>query len=150
MDNETAVKLGGKIGKTIKYIAYTFIVYSVINFTGILIGNEISINNSPKIKDVYDLEILLRQEKKKLGIEDKMISVSFNDTIETSYSIKENGRYKVFLCKRHHNLGVLTHELWHVKAGHLDRNKTSLFRKYYLEEPSATIYSLRNIKLHKN
>ncbi len=149
MDEKTAEKIGKRIGKIINIILYSFVFYSVINFSGILITNSIP-NNSLKIKDAHDLEILLRQEKKKLGIEDKIISVSFNDTLITSYAIKKENNYEIFLVPRHHNLGVLKHELFHIAAGHLDRSKTSSFRKYYIEEPSAIIYSLKDIKLHKN
>ena len=150
MDEKTAEKIGKKIGKIINTILYGFVFYSVVNFSGILIGNDISVKNSSKIKDAHDLEILLRQEKKKLGIEDKIISASFNDTLLTSYAIKKENNYEILIAQRHRCLGTLKHELFHIAAGHLDRSKTRLFRKYYLEEPSAMIYSLKDIKLHKN
>ena len=93
--------------------------------------------------------LILKQEKKKLGIENYEILTSFvSDTVRSSYAIKENGQYKIFLVPKQRSLGVLKHELYHVAAGHLDRNITR-FRKYYIDEPSAVIYSLTNIKLFK-
>lgn len=148
MNKQNADKIGEKIGKKIKLFCNIFLFYSLINFSGIFIANS-SLNNSPKIIDKSHLEILLEQEKKKLGIKNYKILASFvGDSIRSSYVIKENGQYNIFLVLRHHNLGALKHELFHTAAGHADRDTTTLFREYYLEEPSAIIYSLTDIKLY--
>jgi len=115
---------------------------------------------SPKgenIRDKIHLEKLLKQEKKKLGIENKNINAYFCNTIETSGARKINeNSYEIFLAKDQRAFNVLRHELYHVADGHCDKgyelfNNGRKFEKtiryLLINEPKASIYGATGLKL---
>jgi len=112
-----------KIGKVVREIFLGgLLFYSSVLGIGLLMQE-----NSLKIKSKSHLEILVNQEKKKLGIENKNIKVSFCDTLLTSQASKtgENS-YEIQLSINQMYLGVLKHELYHISDGHVEYKKEFL------------------------
>jgi len=135
------------------------ITYTLFCFFGVPVLNRIAINVSPK-KYKEQLEVVLSSEKKKWNIEDKIIEISFNDSIRNSGSgkIKDNN-YLIRLARGQRNERLLKHEVSHIAKGHCDRyyldvkankiyNLGIRFLDYnFVMEPAATIYSLTGLKL---
>ncbi|MBI2003908.1 hypothetical protein HYS72_00385 [Candidatus Pacearchaeota archaeon] len=129
-----------------KYHAISVLVTGAIIFTSILPSALNEFSKGEKIKDKTHLETLLRQEKKKLGIENKDINVYFCDRIETSSARKINeNSYEIKIANNQRTTGILDHELYHIADGHCDKSYNTL-KYFFIYEPQATIYELTGIK----
>jgi len=147
----TIKRIFSKIFKAI-FIAIILFVF----YVGLLMGIEAyAIMNSEKIENSAQLNQLVIEEKQKLNIEDKQITVKFVDENSTSYSAKTGeNQYQVALSPAGQNKATLKHELFHIADGHCDASQEitqSLtfgsdmeFKIKYLFyfEPKAAIYSV--------
>jgi hypothetical protein len=135
------------------------ITYALFCFFGVPVLNRFVIN-VPHEKYKEQLEVVLNSEKKKWNIEDKIIEISFNDSIINSGSSKiKDNNYLISLARGQRNERLLKHEVYHVAKGHCDRHylnvKTNkiynlgirFFDYTFVTEPAATIYSLTGLKL---
>lgn len=106
---------------------------------------------SRPIRSISELEKVIQEERIKLGIgEDENIGICFSDQKPYARRIGENF-YEVNLgLPKNLDLKVVKHELFHIAAGHADKNPNRLseFFKYFLiYEPKATIYQTTGIRL---
>ena len=125
---------------------------------------DIYLESSPKIENQGQLEQLLSQEKKRLGIEDKKIKIQFGLEKgfheDTSYSRQIGpNEYLIAIHQTQKKEIVLRHEVYHVADGHCDNLKSKdiskisegefiIFKlkrilKYtFLDEPQADLYAI--------
>ena len=125
--------------------------------------DKFTINKSPEIKNLSELDEIVKSEKKKFGIEEKAISVSFNSYAKKTSSRKlETGIncYQISLCNNQRTISALKHELYHIAKGDCDKGyefilknkEKNLFRIeplgfYLIWEPRAAIYGAAGIRL---
>ena len=112
----------------------------------IFLISEVTLNVSGKllsenIDSEEELNLILEEEIKKLGLEHVDISAEFGDPPGWSgaaYEISED-RYFVSLGIFGRNTSTLRHELYHIKEGHT--HDSGFLDYFFLEEPQAVIYS---------
>ena len=124
---------------------------------------DIYLESSPKIENQGQLEQLLSQEKKRLGIEDKKIKIQFGLEKgfheDTSYSRQIGpNEYLIAIHQTQKKEIVLRHEVYHIADGHCDNgylenipkmSKEDImifkikesFKYLFLEEPQADLYA---------
>ena len=119
---------------------------------GLVGTNSISSFTSPTIQNQSQLEAVIRQESKKLGIfENIIINSRFGGEFTYLKKIDE-GEYEMVLNKDFGSISDVRHELYHLADGHFDGGGMAEsfpnFLKYlFWEEPQATIYALSSLKL---
>lgn len=155
------MKILEKIGKVIEKSLYFLCGYTIFCPLGNFLSNELSDRYGQKIKDRAHLEILVNQEKEKLGFKNKNIEVYFIPFINTSIATKLNKNdYRIFLSSKQRTIETLRHEFYHIFDGHCDegyelyKNGKTFGKKLkndikynYIYEPQAVVYSLTGIKL---
>lgn len=105
---------------------------------------------SPPINSQSELEVLLKQERKKLEIPQEKIIHAKLESYNGSYAQKvAENEYEITLdnLSLENNLNVLRHELYHIADGHCEEGNSNFLLYLYWNEPQAVIYSLSDIKL---
>ena len=125
---------------SLAFSSYIFILSGVESYSGI---------GSKRIKDKQHLEQLVEEEIKRMGIENKKISVYIKEGGGICYSKKiEKDTYEIILSENYLNLTTLRHELYHIADGHCDALiempiSKRQFMYLFWYEPKAVLYELR-------
>lgn len=129
-----------------QYVAYGLLF--PIGYIGITTTAQIiSSKFSEQIKDLEELEFVIKEEAKKLGIENKTIKGSINDE-HFSFCVKyQNGSYEIILGSNGKTKANVKHELYHIYRGDLEKNGFNLLKYFFKEEPRAVLYQIFGIKL---
>jgi hypothetical protein len=134
-------------------------IASAVYLVGPSLGKELCRNHSTPIKTSSELEVILKEEKEKLGLTDatKIHAELREDKKHRSYARRINtNEYQIILSSNGgHNILILRHELYHIADGHCDHkprkslnDKLNWEIKYRLiYEPQADLYALTGIKL---
>ncbi len=123
-----------------EYTTYMYIGIIVYGGVNILV-NKYVVQNSKQYTSIEEIQTILPEEKKRLGIEEYIITLNLEKNMKTSsceYIGPKN--YNVHLTKEQLNLGVLRHELKH--STRVTQKKIHFIRYTLIEEPIATYYSL--------
>lgn len=140
--------------------AKVFLIGNIIYFGGFIVGvNGIHRAFSPKIRNQSELELRLKEERKKLQIGDHIKINAYLSKSGDSYAKKLGpNEYEIKLEPLlGQNLDVLRHELYHIADGHCDYfekmpnnfiNGLKHLGKYlYWDEPQAILYSIAGLEL---
>ena len=132
----------------IKWLAAGGGIY-ITTFLGL---NVISNLFSERIRNQEDLDRIIAEEAKKLGMT-RQVTSKFHNTYEAVARKLEDETYKIDIGGSGANRGDVRHELYHVHRGHCDDRKKIendflneldyLFRR----EPQAVAYQVFRLKL---
>lgn len=152
-----------KCKQTIKSLAKGMAIFTAANMiyiSGLILANNLSDKYSRSIQNQSELELILKEKRKKLNIDDSIIikcRISKNKSDDTTSERLGYKKYGITLSPKYHSLATLNHELYHVVDGTCDafaitknstRSITKRALKYlYVYEPKAVVYSITGIKL---
>jgi|GEM_PF-2155294 len=135
-----------------------FLVVGYFLWTGFLLS-ETALNGgsqilSPKIHNEEELELILKEEVSKLGMNDKEITAKFGKSRLGfgQTALYSNGRYEIILDAGK-NRANLKHELYHIYDGHFNsilKIKNPLSRmvySFFVCEPQSLLYQSLGIKI---
>jgi hypothetical protein len=122
----------------------------------ILIGaNNYVSRKSEQFSSVEEMEEILEEEKKRLGLDDFEIIIRDHssqenvdsDFIPGTYCLQTGDRkYVLFMGENSRNRGMLRHELKHVNQITYNNPLINWLNYLFVNEPSAIIYSLTALK----
>jgi len=152
------------IKKTLEYTAKAIKIFTLANavyFCGFMIvANGIHRQFAQHIKSQSGLELILKDERKKLSLKDSIkINVNLNkDKKHVAHSKKLGDKdYEISLSNDTYDITTLRHELYHIADGHFEsqekiddsfQGKFIKSIKYlYHDEPKAILYHMTGIKL---
>ena len=152
-----------KLPKSIKYTIIGAFVYAAVNIAcvGSILGAQYaSLRFTQRINSQAELEKILEREKRKLGLDALSIKAEFQEYTFCHSSRIRDGVYKIVLNNEICNtIGVLKHELYHIKKGHAGDPSIDIFNAlikkdlprilYYIYryETLPTLYSVTGLQL---
>jgi hypothetical protein len=140
--------------KILKYLRALLLGAAIpFSYVGVLmVGNDLSFSNSPKIESISHLERLIEEKKRKDGFIGR-ITAKIDSVGETTiaYSQKmEDNTYKIVINKDFLKTKILEHELYHIFDGHFE-NPSRFMAGYvhglkylFYQEPKTIIHTLIN------
>ncbi len=118
---------------------------SAVLYLALLFGvNTLASNISDKISSQSELEVILGQEKRKLG-NTQNIKAVLSDTPISFSGITKEGELKIVVGGEFACRPAVRHELYHIHDGHIGNDSILIY--YFWTEPQATLYSLTGIQL---
>lgn len=99
---------------------------------------------SQKIKSYSELEPMIREERKKLGIKedvciDVRLSQDWKEILSTQIEKKYEGEYEILLGPFDQNIVSLRHELYHLVDGECENQSRDYL---HLHETKAALYGI--------
>ena len=126
----------------------TWFIRSYVAFMFLTLASMGVYNNSfPEIKTQKELEKVLQEERKKLGLTTQDISIRFGESPYDASVRKIDDRYEIILDELR-NRQVIKHELYHIYKGHADRGINGISEwESITREIKCDLYSFFGVKL---